>query len=46
MPPALREDPYSSFHASLMTAREGLEKAIGFLQGIVLNEPKGDVTWA
>lgn len=31
---------------SLMTAREGLEKAIAFLQGIVLNEPKGDVTWA
>ena len=31
---------------SLMTAREGLEKAIRFLQGIVLSEPKGDVTWA
>ena len=31
---------------SLMTAREGLEKAIGFLQEIVLSEPKGDVTWA
>ena len=31
---------------SLMTAREGLEKAILFLQSIVLNEPKGDVTWA
>ena len=31
---------------SLMTAREGLEKAIRFLQSIVLNEPKGDVTWA
>jgi sugar phosphate isomerase/epimerase len=31
---------------SLMTPREGLEKAIWFLQNIVLNEPKGDVTWA
>ncbi len=31
---------------SLMTAREGLEKAIAFLQSIVLNDPKGDVTWA
>jgi sugar phosphate isomerase/epimerase len=31
---------------SLMTPREGLEKAIRFLQSIVLNEPKGDVTWA
>jgi hypothetical protein len=31
---------------SLMTAREGLEKAIRFLQGIVLQEPKGAVTWA
>ncbi|MBV8142457.1 MAG: sugar phosphate isomerase/epimerase [Verrucomicrobia bacterium] len=31
---------------SLMTPREGLEKAIRFLQGVVLNEPKGDVTWA
>jgi sugar phosphate isomerase/epimerase len=31
---------------SLMTSREGLEKAIRFLQGIVLNEPKGAVTWA
>jgi sugar phosphate isomerase/epimerase len=31
---------------SLMTAREGLEKAIRFLQSIVLSEPKGDVTWA
>jgi sugar phosphate isomerase/epimerase len=31
---------------SLMTAREGLEKGIRFLQGIVLNEPKGAVTWA
>ena len=31
---------------SLMTAREGLEKAVRFLQGIVLTEPKGAVTWA
>jgi len=31
---------------SLMTIREGLEKAIHFLQGIVLQEPKGAVTWA
>ena len=31
---------------SLMTIREGLEKAIRFLQGIVLQEPKGAVTWA
>ncbi len=31
---------------SLMTAREGLDKAIGVLQGIVLNQPKSDVTWA
>jgi len=31
---------------SLMTAREGLEKAVRFLQSIVLNEPKGKVTWA
>ena len=31
---------------SLMTAREGLEKAIRFLQSITLTEPKGDVTWA
>jgi sugar phosphate isomerase/epimerase len=31
---------------SLMTAREGLEKAILFLQSIVLNEAKGAVTWA
>jgi hypothetical protein len=30
----------------LMTAREGLEKAVRFLQSIVLNEPKGAVTWA
>ena len=31
---------------SLMTAREGLEKAIQFLQSIVLSEPKGEVRWA
>jgi sugar phosphate isomerase/epimerase len=31
---------------SLMTAREGLEKAIRFLQSILLSEPKGKVTWA
>jgi sugar phosphate isomerase/epimerase len=31
---------------SLMTAPEGLEKAIHFLQGIVLSDPKGKVTWA
>jgi sugar phosphate isomerase/epimerase len=31
---------------SLMTAREGLEKAIRFLQSIILEDPKGDVTWA
>ena len=31
---------------SLMTSREGLEKAIRFLQDIVLTEPKGVVTWA
>lgn len=31
---------------SLMAPREGLEKAIRFLQGIVLHEPKGEVTWA
>jgi sugar phosphate isomerase/epimerase len=31
---------------SLMTTREGLEKAIRFLQGILLTEPKGAVTWA
>jgi hypothetical protein len=29
-----------------MTSREGLEKAIRFLQSIILNEPKGEVTWA
>ncbi|HEX9046702.1 MAG TPA: sugar phosphate isomerase/epimerase, partial [Verrucomicrobiae bacterium] len=31
---------------SLMTPREGLEKAVRFLQGLVLQEPKGQVTWA
>jgi sugar phosphate isomerase/epimerase len=31
---------------SLMTAREGLEKGIRFLQSIALLEPKGEVTWA
>ncbi len=31
---------------SLMTPKEGLEKAIRFLQSITLIEPKGDVTWA
>jgi sugar phosphate isomerase/epimerase len=31
---------------SLMTTREGLTKAITFLKSIVLEEPKGEVTWA
>ncbi len=31
---------------SLMTAKEGLEKAIEFLNSIVLKEAKGQVTWA
>ena len=31
---------------SLMTAREGLEKGVRFLQSIVLHEAKGKVTWA
>lgn len=31
---------------SLMTAREGLEKGVRFLQSIVLHEAKGQVTWA
>jgi sugar phosphate isomerase/epimerase len=31
---------------SLMSTREGLTKAIRFLQSIVLQEPKGEVTWA
>ena len=31
---------------SLMSKREGLEKAIQLLQSIILQEPKGEVTWA
>lgn len=31
---------------SLMTAQEGLEKGVRFLQSIVLQQAKGDVTWA
>ncbi len=31
---------------SLMTPREGLEKGVRFLQSIVLEEAKGEVTWA
>ena len=31
---------------SLMTAREGLEKGVRFLQSILLSEAKGQVTWA
>jgi sugar phosphate isomerase/epimerase len=31
---------------SLMTPREGLEKGIGLLRGIILEERKGEVTWA
>jgi sugar phosphate isomerase/epimerase len=31
---------------SLMSPREGLEKALRFLQTIVLKEPKGKMTWA
>ncbi|MBK7998732.1 MAG: sugar phosphate isomerase/epimerase [Verrucomicrobia bacterium] len=31
---------------SLMTAREGLEKGVRFLQSIALSEAKGEVTWA
>lgn len=31
---------------SLMTAREGLEKGVRFLQSIILQEPKGAVMWA
>jgi sugar phosphate isomerase/epimerase len=31
---------------SLMTPREGLEKGVRFLQSLVLEEAKGDVTWA
>jgi sugar phosphate isomerase/epimerase len=31
---------------SLMTAREGLEKGVRFLQSLILEERKGEVTWA
>jgi sugar phosphate isomerase/epimerase len=31
---------------SLMSPREGLEKGVRFLQSILLQEQKGDVTWA
>ncbi len=31
---------------SLMTAKEGLEKGMSFLRSIILDEPKGQVTWA
>jgi sugar phosphate isomerase/epimerase len=31
---------------SLMSAREGLEKAVTFLHGILLKEPPGPMTWA
>jgi sugar phosphate isomerase/epimerase len=31
---------------SLMTAREGLEKAVRFLRDVILEQPKGAVTWA
>ena len=31
---------------SLMTAKEGLEKGVRFLQSLALQEPKGKVTWA
>jgi sugar phosphate isomerase/epimerase len=31
---------------SLMSPREGLEKGVRFLQSILLQEPKGEVTWA
>ena len=31
---------------SLMSPREGLEKALHFLQGIVTQEPRGKVSWA
>jgi sugar phosphate isomerase/epimerase len=41
------DGPLSIEHEdSLMTPREGLEKAIRFLQEIALREPKGKVTWA
>ena len=29
-----------------MTPKEGLEKGVRFLQSLILNEPKGKVTWA
>ena len=31
---------------SLMTAKEGLEKGMLFLRNIIMNDPKGKVTWA
>jgi sugar phosphate isomerase/epimerase len=31
---------------SLMTPREGLEKGVRFLQGVILSAPKGEVSWA
>jgi sugar phosphate isomerase/epimerase len=31
---------------SLMSPREGLAKAIQFLRGILLTEPRGQMTWA
>jgi len=41
------DGPLSIEHEdSLMTPREGLEKAIRFLKSILLEEPKGRVTWA
>jgi sugar phosphate isomerase/epimerase len=41
------DGPLSIEHEdSLMTPREGLEKAIRFLHEIALREPKGKVTWA
>jgi len=41
------DGPLSVEHEdSLMTSREGLEKAIRFLREIVFQEPQGKVTWA
>ena len=41
------DGPLSVEHEdSLMTTREGLEKGVRFLQGILLQEPAGKVTWA
>jgi sugar phosphate isomerase/epimerase len=41
------DGPLSVEHEdSLMTPREGLEKAIRFLKEIVFQEPRGKVTWA